>query len=40
LPKVLGCHHGGTDNIRGLASALTAASKNAYIYSNVNSNSH
>jgi hypothetical protein len=38
LSKILGCHHGGTDNIRGLASALTAASKNAYIYSNVSCN--
>jgi hypothetical protein len=32
--KILGYHHGGTDNIRGLASALAAASKNAYLYSN------
>jgi hypothetical protein len=36
--NILGCHHGGTDNIRGLASALAAASKNAYIYSNVRVN--
>ena len=35
LLSVLGCHHGGTDNIRGLASALAAASKNAYLCSNV-----
>ena len=40
LSKVLGVPSaGGMTCIRGLASALTAASKNAYIYSNVMNNS-